>query len=93
MDVTNRTTHSDRVYSFPSRLKNGRPALGRQAFAASDVNARRYGWQVTRIKGGLSQNYRDARVGYGSTCAPGSGGGCIARGTLLSEHSLNESAP
>jgi prenyltransferase beta subunit len=93
VDVTHRTTCTDRVYSFLRRLKSSLSALEQRVFAASDANARRYGWQITRVQGGLSRNYRDAGFGYLSTCAAGSGGGFSSCGAQRSEHSLKEPAP
>ncbi len=90
VDVTNGTTHSNRVYSFLRRLKTSLSAHEQRAFAASDANARRYGCQITRAQGGLSANYRDAGFGYLNTCATGGGGGCNSCGAQRSEHSLKE---
>ena len=92
MDVTNGTTHSNRVYSFLRRLKTSLSAHEQRAFAASDANARRYGCQITRAQGGLSANYRDAHFGYLNTCATGGGDGCNSCGAQRSEHSLKEPA-
>jgi hypothetical protein len=80
VDVSNRTTRSNRVYSFLRRLKSSLSALEQRVFAASDANARRYGWQITRVQGGLSRNYRDA--GFADSC-----------GAQRSEHPLKEPAP
>ncbi len=93
MDVTNRTTRSNRVHSFLRRLKTSLSAHEQRTFAAGDANARRYGWHITRVQGGLSRNYRDAGFVYLNTCAAGSGGGCNPCGAQLSEHSLKEPAP
>lgn len=92
MDVTNRTTRSNRVYSFLRRQKTSLSAHEQWAFAASVANARRYGWQVTRVQGGLSPNYRDAGFGYLTTCVAGSGGGCNSCEAQRSERSLKEPA-
>jgi len=93
VDVTNGTTHSNRVYSFLRRLKISLSAHEQRAFAASDANARRYGCQITRAQGGLSPNHRDAGFGYLNTCVAGGGGGCHSCGAQRSEDSSKELAP
>lgn len=93
MDVTNGTTHSNRVYSFLRRLKTSLSAHERRAFAASDANPSRYGCQITLAQGGLSPNHRDAGFGHLNTCVAGGGGGCHSCGAQRSEHSLKELAP
>lgn len=93
MDVPYHTTHSDDVYSVLRRLKTSLPAHKQRAFAASDANARKCDWQVTRIRRGLSQIYRDASSGYRSARAAGSGGGCSSCRPQRSEHCLKEPAP
>jgi DnaJ-class molecular chaperone len=79
--MTHRITHTDRckfyckVSDLLCKLKSSTSALAERAFAASDVDERRYGWQVTCTHGGFGRTYRDPRFDTLLACPRCSGEG------------------
>jgi hypothetical protein len=74
------TAHGKICQRLAARLRACAARLGAQVFAADDAAARRLGWQVTAVRGGLGRRYRDPRFDGLVACSRCGGRGGRSRG-------------
>jgi hypothetical protein len=83
-NMAHRTTHTNSCkfyYKFSgllNKLKSGPDALIDRVFAASDADARQYGWRVTSTHGRFGREYRDPRFDKLTACTDCDGLGITA---------------